>query len=206
LDQEITYSVLIGGQKESKLENNSMIIIGTLGRMKKLFKNNIKKFRNFVNVKVLVIDEADKMLSQNDNNNFENFLKMFLNKENSQLKTILVTASFDEKAKLFYLNYLKNLLVIKSEDCISDLEPKIEKIENNTIITSKPKTINSLTITNIKEYYFIFISPNKTTYYEEKYAKLFEIIQASKGKFKQALIFYNHKGRGEELSGDFRYK
>ena len=199
LSSEITFTLLIGGKKDTKLENKHMIAIGTLGRMKKLFKNNINKFRNFVDLKVLVIDEADKLLNQNQNNNYENFLKILINPSNLNLKSILVTASFDETSKLFYQRFLKNIFIIKSKDNQDN-----NNLEDNTIVSFNPSTINSHSASNIKEYYLIFHSKNKSTYYEEKYSKLFEIIQTLKDKFKQALIFYNHKGRGEELSSDFR--
>ena len=127
----LKYKILIGGKanipgkiKKEKIDRNNVptIIVGTLGKLREVLlkkhKNKLKNKRDNLlsNIKCIIVDEADKMISQNKppNNLFESFLKyllqyLFKNNENNIYKQfILCSASLDDKTELFYTNLISN--------------------------------------------------------------------------------------------------
>ena len=204
----LTYKILIGGKanetKKKKYKfNNINIIIGTLGKIYKELKiKNINKINNIKilnNLNTIIIDEADKMLNQNKNNNFSNILKILHSilqnnlKENNEISynIILCSASFTKDIIDFYNNILNfNLL---NYNFVTDQD-------NNVSIENK----YNLNQENIYEFY-IKISNNKNkTSYEIKYDILSLILIELKNFYNQSIIFYNKKSLGEEISSDLR--
>ena len=129
----LKYKILIGGKanipgkiKKEKIDRNNVptIIVGTLGKLREVLlkkhKNKLKNKRDNLlsNIKCIIVDEADKMISQNKppNNLFESFLKyllqyLFKNNENNIYKQfILCSASLDDKTELFYTNLISNYI------------------------------------------------------------------------------------------------
>lgn len=196
----LRYKVLIGGKanmpgkikKETiDIKNVPHVIIGTVGKIMqvmikkgRLWNDNNKFYNNLNN---LVVDEADKMKSQNDNSAYEKLIKILYDKIRSNNKeisrVILCSASFNNNDITFYnkiFNQSENYVMISNEEDTKEEEK------------------------NIKEYYMIIKEEKRLTYYEQKYKILFSILSHFQSKYKQCLIFYNQKGKGEELSSDLR--
>ena len=57
---------------------------------------------------------------------------------------------------------------------------------------------------NIKEYYINFYEKKHESFYEQKYKALIILLSSLQIKYNQCLIFYNKKGKGQELSQDLR--
>ena len=213
----LKYKILIGGKanipgkiKKEKIDRNNVptIIVGTLGKLREvLLKKNKKTLKNkkdnlLSNIRCIIVDEADKMISQNKppNNLFESFLKylleyLFKNNENNIYKQfILCSASLDDKTELFYTNLISNNInkdrneIFKYFKTENDINEKDEKIVND----------------NIKEYNINFYNKKHESFYEQKYKILIIILSSLQKKYNQCLIFYNKKNKGEELSQDLR--
>lgn len=253
---EIKYQIMIGGHqdinedrknlsKKPNIKNDTQILIGTIGKLNLLFskdknknKNNVKNLlQAYSALQIVVLDEADKLIFQNKNNNLKNFLvklteiKNLMNlkdsagntygieKTNESIAYFLVSASLDENTKKFYSDILKrsfevlepNLLIeTKTDKFLGNIDIRKEYTSKVSVImdeasypqSEKLKTLHLLS--NIKEYYYVFKQEERTTYFENKYMKLIFILDNIKDKFKQALIFYNQKGKGEELASDLR--
>jgi superfamily II DNA/RNA helicase len=225
---KINYKLMVGGsaginapkKKEDNLFLNDevQVIIGTLGKVHSTIKKSFnlekkKKYSNsglrdyIENMKFLIIDEADKLINQNSDGIYDKFLSLFFNKQKeSNMSLILISASFDQKSMNFYLKYVNHLKVIQMKGK-SELSPScnIEDSSNNIKNESTLKLPSDSFVHNyIKEYYYIFKPQVKVTYFEQKYEVLFSILNTLSKDFKQCLIFYNQKGRGEELAADLR--
>ena len=206
--ENVKYKILIGGKanipgkiKKDKLDKNDIptIIVGTLGKLRdiliskkaKTYSKNYLKF-----LKCIIIDEADKMIEQNKPpqnllESFLNYLFGFIFKKNELDKNIkniiFCSASFNKTTELFYSNILS-------------------KYNNNNIFNyfcsnnEETKIINE----NIKEYYINFYDKKHESYYEQKYKALIILLSSLQTKYNQCLIFYNKKGKGQELSQDLR--
>ena len=213
----LKYKILIGGKanipgkiKKEKIDRNNVptIIVGTLGKLREvLLKKNKKTLKNkkdnlLSNIRCIIVDEADKMISQNKppNNLFESFLKylleyLFKNNENNIYKQfILCSASLDDKTELFYTNLISNYINKDRNEIF-----KYFKTENN-INEKDEKIVND----NIKEYNINFYNKKHESFYEQKYKILIIILSSLQKKYNQCLIFYNKKNKGEELSQDLR--
>ena len=215
----LKYKILIGGKanipgkiKKEKIDVNNIptIIVGTLGKLSEvLLKKNKKKWKNnkkdnlLNNIRCIIVDEADKMLSQNKppNNIFESFLNYLLqclfknNKNNIYKQIILCSASLDDKTKLFYTNLISKYINKKGNEIF-----KYFKSENNEKDDNDEKIVND----NIKEYNIYFYNKKHESFYEQKYKILIIILSSLQKKYNQCLIFYNKKNKGEELSQDLR--
>ena len=210
--ENIKYKILIGGKanipgkiKKEKLDKNDIptIIVGTLGKLRDiLISKKAKTFsKNFLKyLKCIIIDEADKMIEQNKPpqnllESFLNYLFGFIFKKNDLEKNIknirniiLCSASFNKTTELFYSNILSKYI---SQDNIFDYF-----YTNN----EETKILNE----NIKEYYINFYEKKHESFYEQKYKALIILLSSLQIKYNQCLIFYNKKGKGQELSQDLR--
>lgn len=216
----LKYKIYIGGKanipgkiKKDKIDGNNIptIIIGTLGKLREiLLKKNKKKWKNrkdnlLSNIRCIIVDEADKMMSQNKppNNLFESFLNYLLqclfkkNENNIYKQFILCSASLDDKTELFYTNLISKYINKNRAEIF-----KYFKTENNI----KEKDDNDVKIVNdnIKEYNINFYNKKHESFYEQKYKILIIILSSLQKKYNQCLIFYNKKNKGEELSQDLR--
>lgn len=202
----IKYKVFIGGKanipgktKKEKINFQDMpqVIIGTLGKVKSLLINKGKLLPNkraYNFLSTVIIDEADKMLDQNFNNNYKDFFttivaELFsekesaLNEESSGKKQlILCSASLTENALKFYSPILP-----------TEISTSLISVES---AKSKEK--------NITEYYYVIPADKHVSYYEQKYKMIFKILSTLQSQYKQCIIFYNKKGKGEELAMDLR--
>ena len=206
----IKYKILIGGKanipgkiRKDKINKDNVptIIVGTLGKLRdiliskkaKTFSKNILKY-----LRCIIIDEADKMIEQNKPpqnllESFLNYLFSFICKKNDSDKSvkniILCSASFSKTTELFYSNIISKYIY-----------------ENNNIFNyfvtnnEETKIINE----NIKEFYINFYEKKHESFYEQKYKTLIILLSALQTKYNQCLIFYNKKGKGQELSQDLR--
>lgn len=204
-DKGLRYLLLIGGnanvpgkKKKDKINLSHIphIIIGTLGKIISiLMKKGKLRYDNnmlYSHLNNLIIDEADKMKNQNDKGTFIKFISLLSEKIFTQktFRFILTSASFSNDDIQFYHNILyhenKPNYVI-----ISDTNE-----EDNLIQQSQNK--------NVKEYYYIIHNEKHITYYEQKYKIIFSLLSRFQSQYKQCLIFYNQKSKGEELSSDLR--
>ena len=221
----IKYEILIGGNidinniKSKKLDKNKIkedtqIIIGTIGKLYSYFaqKNLMKNL--FFNLKIVVIDEADKIIFQNKNDILKKILFKFkeisnFNKNNlkkNHINFILVSASIEERTKRFFADILNKKFRVLNPNSINDYQISNKKLNDNNFEVGIDEKFEFKTnsLSTIKEYYYIFKNEERTSYFENKYSKLLYILNSLKDKFKQALIFYNQKGKGEELASDLR--
>ena len=205
----LTYKILIGGKanetKKKKFNlNNINIIIGTLGKIYKELKiknkNKINNIKNLSNLNTIIIDEADKMINQNKNNNFSNILKVLysiiqnnLNENNKiSYNLILCSASFTKDIIEFYNNIFNfNIL---NYNFVTDQNSKNISKENKY----------SLKQENIYEFYIKIPNKKNKTSYESKYEILSLILIKLINFYNQSIIFYNKKSLGEELASDLR--
>jgi len=206
--------------------------IGKLIGVFKDKKNSKRNLDLLFNLKTIVLDEADKLIYQNKKNLLSNFLtrisdinedkgpKKFLNEESKfdilytlKINYILVSASLDSGTINFYSQVLKTDFEIL-EPIINNI-PRMNKflieksqsyldenkfLKKEKLVQNKNENISL----NINEYYYVFKHEERTTYFENKYMKLLFILNSLKDNFKQALIFYNQKVKGEELAADLR--
>ena len=211
--ENIKYKILIGGKanipgkiKKEKLDKNDIptIIVGTLGKLRDiLISKKAKTFsKNFLKyLKCIIIDEADKMIEQNKPpqnllESFLNYLFGFIFKKNDLEKNIknirniiLCSASFNKTTELFYSNILSKY--ISNDNNIFNYF---------TTNNDSTKILNE----NIKEYYINFYEKKHESFYEQKYKALIILLSSLQIKYNQCLIFYNKKGKGQELSQDLR--
>ena len=211
--ENIKYKILIGGKanipgkiKKEKLDKNDIptIIVGTLGKLRDiLISKKAKTFsKNFLKyLKCIIIDEADKMIEQNKPpqnllESFLNYLFGFIFKKNDLEKNIknirniiLCSASFNKTTELFYFNILSKY--ISNDNNIFNYF---------TTNNDSTKILNE----NIKEYYINFYEKKHESFYEQKYKALIILLSSLQIKYNQCLIFYNKKGKGQELSQDLR--
>ena len=137
------------------------------------------------------------MLDQNKNNQFEFFIKLLiekLNKNNKSTKIILGTATFSKKEKDFYDKILKNYIK----------EKNYKWIINNSENTKIKEIDNFSTSKNIIELIKIIPEKKHISYFEQKYSIIYNLLNSLQSYYNQCLIFYNEKGKGEELSIDLR--
>ena len=211
--ENVKYKILIGGKanipgkiKKEKLDKNDIptIIVGTLGKLRDiLISKKAKTFsKNFLKyLKCIIIDEADKMIEQNKPpqnllESFLNYLFGFIFKKNDLEKNIknirniiLCSASFNKTTELFYSNILSKY--ISNDNNIFNYF---------TTNNDSTKILNE----NIKEYYINFYEKKHESFYEQKYKALIILLSSLQIKYNQCLIFYNKKGKGQELSQDLR--
>ena len=211
--ENIKYKILIGGKanipgkiKKEKLDKNDIptIIVGTLGKLRDiLISKKAKTFsKNFLKyLKCIIIDEADKMIEQNKPpqnllESFLNYLFGFIFKKNDLEKNIknirniiLCSASFNKTTELSYFNILSKY--ISNDNNIFNYF---------TTNNDSTKILNE----NIKEYYINFYEKKHESFYEQKYKALIILLSSLQIKYNQCLIFYNKKGKGQELSQDLR--
>lgn len=203
-DKGLRYLLLIGGnanvpgkKKKDKIDLSLVphVIIGTLGKVVSVLmkKGKLRYDDNmfYSHLANLVIDEADKMKNQNDKGTFIKFISLLSAKIFSQktFRFILTSASFSNDDIQFYHNIL-----------YYDNKPNYELIldanEENELQQPQSK--------NVKEYYYIIHNEKHITYYEQKYKIIFSLLSRFQSQYKQCLIFYNQKSKGEELSSDLR--
>ena len=94
-NEKIFYKVYIGGKanlpgkiikEKFNFKQIPKIIVGTLGKLNKILIKKGKLIGNniFNSFRLIIIDEADKMLDQNKNNQFEFFIKLLIEKLNKK--------------------------------------------------------------------------------------------------------------------------
>ena len=191
--------VLIGGKKlEDDItkirEQVPNIIIATPGRLTDIQEKEKLSFSNF---EILILDEADKMLDQNKNKQFEIFIKLIIEKLNlnpNPTKIILGSATFSQKELNFYTKIFQNYTKAENYTWL------INKKENENISKIENFSISK----NIIELIKIIPEKKHISYYEQKYTILYNLLSNLQSYYKQCLIFYNEKGKGEEISSDLR--
>ena len=246
--ENLKYKILIGGKanipgkiKKEKLDINNlpMIIVGTLGKLSEILiskkkKMNKKKNKNILNnLKILVIDEADKMIDQNKPpinalEKFLNYIFQFLfnnnykkndvptNQKNNSINLneniVLDNCDSDNIHKQLILcsasfnNKTEKFYTSLISKYIKNTENIFKYFTTTNINEIKNEEIENKNIINdnIKEYNINFYDKKHESFYEQKYKTLIIILSSLQTKYNQCLIFYNKKNKGEELSQDLR--
>ncbi|MGI6394912.1 MAG: DEAD/DEAH box helicase [bacterium] len=119
---DISFAQCIGGaninRQIEKLKKKPHIIVGSVGRVYELISS--KKIDR--EVKTLIVDEADKML---DDNNFNSLLTLVKSLKKSERQTLFFSASIDEKTLNRAKMISKDLLFIKTVEK-TKVNPNIE--------------------------------------------------------------------------------
>ena len=198
----LKYKTFIGGNanqpgktKKDKLNVNDIphILIGTIGKLRNILLSKHHKLKHnsdniYSYLKFIIIDEADKMLHQNQHNSFQHFLQslyIYIASRNSHV--ILCSASFTSNVFDFYSSTF-NINVNTLTHITSTTVP----------ITTKQSP------SNIIEYYICLQEDKHSSYYEQKYKFVVYMLSQLQHSFNQCMLFYNQKGKGEELSNDLR--
>ena len=137
------------------------------------------------------------MSNQNKNKQFEIFIKLIIEKLNlnpNPTKIILGSATFSQKELNFYTKIFQNYTKAENYTWL------ISKKENENISKIENFSISK----NIIELIKIIPEKKHISYYEQKYTILYNLLSNLQSYYKQCLIFYNEKGKGEEISSDLR--
>lgn len=163
-------------KRKSKLSNEDLNAHILVGTLGKVtsFIRSRGKYLN--KIRLLILDECDKLIQQNKNSCLTD-LTQSLSMVNS---LVLVSTTFDDSTKKFYCDIFQN-----SEfdyiDSATQGEEKIGKIIQGFALLPKTKS---------------------TTTYEQKLEFLSKIL--ANVNFQQAIVFYNNKSRGEEITHELR--
>ncbi|CAJ0631322.1 13599_t:CDS:10 [Entrophospora sp. SA101] len=187
----LTCNVFIGGipvEEDFPKLKKCHIAIGSPGRIDLLLRNQKMPAKN---IKLLVLDEADKLMDRNffsqSNNkqvlafsatydkslfkNLENFVHnpyyIMLSDDSPGLEVLAFSATYDKSLFKNLENFVHNPYYIM----LSDDSPGLEEI--NTLV-------------------------DKYLFYEEKFKKMAELL--SKVPFYQCIVFLNHRGRAVDLA------
>ena len=147
----------------------------------------------------LVLDEADKLFSKENLSNMKKLLNFL---KNTQILAFSGTFSIQSLTNLkAYMPKAIEISVIPSNtnDLKRKADTSIESIidnTENTVINNK----KDLNLNNIEQYYINLITVDKL--YQQKTSLLIEIL--NKLQYSICLVFYNEKGRGEDLASDLK--
>ena len=168
-NEKIFYKVYIGGKanlpgkiikEKFNFKQIPKIIVGTLGKLNKILIKKGKLIGNniFNSFRLIIIDEADKMLDQNKNNQFEFFIKLLIEKlniNNNPTKIILGTATFSKKEKNFYDKIFQNYIKEKNYNWIIN-NPENTKIKEIDNFSTSKNIIELIKIIPEKKTHIIF--------------------------------------------------
>ena len=199
----LKYKTFIGGNanqpgktKKDKLNVNDIphILIGTVGKLRNILLSKHHKLKHnnnnniYSHLKFIIIDEADKMLHQNQHNSFQHFLEsLYIHIASRNSHVILCSASFTSNVFDFYSSTF-NI----NSDTLTHI--------TSTTVPIRTKQSPS----NIIEYYICLQEDKHSSYYEQKYKFVVYMLSQLQHSFNQCMLFYNQKGKGEELSNDLR--
>lgn len=164
-------SCCIGGvdiEKDRKNASKAKCIVGTPGRILHLLKNRLI---NFTTLELMVLDEADKLISQDAfKNDVQDIIKYFPNRR----QMLVVSATMNEKVEKILDSYMKNPLGV----------------------TPKKEIPVLLGVTQF--IYIIELEDNVMDEMRLKLSHLVKILEAI--DYNQCLIFTNSQNRAESYA------
>ena len=192
---QIKLGLMIGGipieDDRNLLRQKVHLVIGTLGRVHGLIK---EKSMTVKDVKILVLDEADKILTTHGMKDQLNFIYTRIENNVHQTQVLNFSATYSEESFKQVKGIGHNHKIIK---VIGDVEDKEggEEGEVNKI---------DLNVSTLKQYYKKIVrkEDDKVGVNTLKNRIVIDILKNV--NYDQCIIFYNDKGLGEELEGDLR--
>ncbi|MEC9060528.1 MAG: DEAD/DEAH box helicase, partial [Pseudomonadota bacterium] len=135
----IKVTTLCGGQpmgpQIQSLKHSPHIIVGTPGRV----MDHVEKRRvDLSNVKLRVLDEADRMLDMG----FEDDLRIIFGQTPKQVQTLLFSATFTEQIERVAKQYLHNPVNCKVES--QDSKPAITQLGYNVLPHTRTQTLKAV--------------------------------------------------------------
>lgn len=132
-------TTLCGGQpmgpQIQSLKHSPHIIVGTPGRV----MDHVQKRRIELNdVRLRVLDEADRMLDMG----FEDDLRIIFGPMQSDVQTLLFSATFTEHIERVATQYLRNPITCKVES--ADSKPAIEQIGFNVLSHTRTQALKAV--------------------------------------------------------------
>lgn len=204
-EKKLTALLSIGGlskkDDESKMKMGYEVVIGTVGRTKlHIEEENFGTDR----LRMIIIDEADILIKN------KQFRKLFEDlraiKSMRPVQFCLFSATFLRKnlikfAKKIWpckkiLNSCDAGISHQNHKLNSILQKEVEEHENNDN-KEKPFMIHKLSLSNLKQFYYPVA---KTEQKSLSFSKMEAVVDILKNlNYRQCIIFYNDKGRGEQI-------
>ena len=190
--QQLTIALFIGGMPiemdMTNFKKRPDIVIGTTGRLYLHLKD--KNF-DLQRLRLFIADEADVLLKGKD------FRRLFgavrHEREKRPIQLCCFSATFSKNNLLKYCRFLYPCVKVQNQCYIDNLE------RNNGNLQSKSnkKTLQSLNLDNLRQFLVVV---QKTEMKSESFVKLDWIVKLLQTvDFHQAIIFYNDKGRGDQI-------
>ena len=175
------------------------VIIGTPGRLKALLK---EKAFNIDKLKVLVLDEADKLL---DAKGFGEDVYNIVGKVKGQCQILAYSATIQNKTIDDLQKYMGQPEVVYLAKVEAEAIAKTTSEPQNVIPMEEEKQEKedrlNLNAMNLQQY-FVRVTGGEKGTNAEKNQRVIEILKNV--DYDQAIIFYNDKGLGEDLASDLR--
>lgn len=192
---QIKLGLMIGGipieDDRNALRLKVHLVIGTLGRVHGLIKEKSMKIND---VKILVLDEADKILTTHGMRDQLNYIYTRLENNAERAQVLNFSATYSEESFRLVKGIGYNHKIIK---VIGDVEDKQggEEGEVNKI---------DLNVSTLKQYYKKIVRREDDRVGVNTLKNRIVVDLLKNVKYEQAIIFYNDKGLGEELESDLR--
>ena len=209
-DKQLKFVLLIGGlplkDDEQMLRSKPDVIIGTVGRVALHFKNELL---SMANVRLAVIDEADVLIKSREYRSL--FGRVRHEKAKRPLQICCYSATFNRTNFAKYTRYLYPCIRINNQCVIKERNLKARGMKGKEAmvtegeIESDPKNMTIKQSLNVDELeqFVVMIEPT-----EQKSASLIKmdwIIKILKSlHYDQCIIFYNDKGRGDQIVAEFK--
>lgn len=179
----------------TRLQNGVVhVVVGTPGRLKALIKEKVLVLDH---IKLLVLDEADKLL---DAAGFGDDVYNLMTRLKGKCQFLAFSATIEEKILEKLKATMQNpSIVFLSKEEMSATEKMIPQQKDTNTMEEEKVDLN---ITNLRQYYVRVESGAKGI----NLAKNLKVIEILKNvNYDQAIIFYNDKALGEDLASDLRY-
>lgn len=188
---QIKVALLIGGlpldQDLAKFRQGVDLIIGTTGRTMLHFQ---EKNIDFQRLRLVVLDEADVLIKGRE------FRKLFgairHERDKRMIQICAFSATFGRKNLLKYCRFLYPCVKIHN-DCY--IEKK--KSKKNSSNSQKNFKLQEVNLDSLDQFY---IEVEKNNRKSESLVKMDWVVKILKMiNFEQAIVFYNDKGRGDQI-------
>lgn len=125
-NMDVNICLCIGRKELSQVDSNKpTIVIGTCGRIiDVMYNKNCKYFNQDLNLEYLIIDEADKLINNNDINDIQKIVKLC----NDDTHILNISATFSNNVRDFIRNKLMRKNGNNIEDYIDDCEVTLNGI------------------------------------------------------------------------------
>jgi superfamily II DNA/RNA helicase len=209
-EKQLKFCLLIGGlpikDDEQLIRTKPDVIIGTVGRVSLHFQNDTL---SMANVRLAVIDEADVLIKSREYRSL--FGRIRHERAKRPLQVCCYSATFNRTNFAKYTRYLYPCVRINNQCVIKEKafrpRPKAEAgmdLENVPAEQeSKWKVIKQTLNVEGLEQFVLFVEPSEDKSLSlVKMDWIIKILQSV--KYEQCIIFYNDKGRGDQIVSEFK--